>query len=389
MRIALALALAVSVVACTDGGDPTVGGSTTITVARPLDDELRLNDVQVLGSHNSYHLQADPPVFDALRAFDASLAESIEYSHPPLDVQLGEQGIRQLEIDVFADPDGGRYASPAGAAFVGVEPDVDPIMLEPGFKVLHIQDIDYRSTCLTFVACLTIVRDWSLANPGHAPLFVMIETKDTPIPDPGLGFVVPPPMTVADFDALDAEIRSVFDDDHVITPDEVRGDHETLDEAVRTDGWPTLGASRGKVLFGHVNGGELRERYLEGHPALEGRMMFTSSAEGRPDAAFVRIDDPVADGDRIRAAVRDGYLVRTRSDADTVEARSGDTTRRDAALASGAHHISSDYAVDDPRFPADFVVAIPGGEPARCNPVRAPEGCTARDVEDPVLLAVE
>jgi len=73
--------------------------------------------------------------------------------------------------------------------------------------------------------------------------------------------------------------------------------------------------------------------------------------------------------------------VRTRADADTEEARSGDTTRRDAALASGAHFVSTDYPVPDPRF-TDYRVGIPGEGVARCNPVN-PGECIALDVPGP------
>ena len=78
-------------------------------------------------------------------------------------------------------------------------------------------------------------------------------------------------------------------------------------------------------------------------------------------------------------------LVRTRADADTVQARSNDTTMRDAALAGGAQFVSTDYEVPDPRF-GPYVVRIPGGTPARCNPVTAPPGCRSTDVENPKLL---
>ena len=386
-KAAAALLVAVLVAACSgDDDDDTATTTTEAEELRPLDDELRLNDVQVLGTHNSYHLQAEQPLFDAISAFDAALAVTLEYSHVPLVEQLEKQGIRQFEIDVYTDREGGMYATPAGADFAGVAPPDDPAMQEPGFKVLHIQDVDYRSTCPTLVACLTEIRDWSLDHPGHVPIFVMLEMKDSAIPDPGLGFVVPTKTTTADYDALDDEVRSVFDADHLITPDDVRGDHDSLEDAVLTDGWPTLGESRGKVLFGLVNGGELRDLYVEGHPALEGRVLFTTSGRGTPESAFLRIEGSVENEAEIRQAVLDGYIVRARSDADTVEARSGDTATREAALRSGATYVSTDYPVDDPRFEPDFTVAIPGGTPGRCNPVRSPEGCTARDVEDPALL---
>ena len=46
---------------------------------------------------------------------------------------------------------------------------------------------------------------------------------------------------------LEDEIRSELEPDDLLTPDDVRGSSATLEEAVTTDGWPTLGATRGKV----------------------------------------------------------------------------------------------------------------------------------------------
>ena len=71
-----------------------------------------------------------------------------------------------------------------------------------------------------------------------------------------------------------------------------------------------------------------------------------------------------------------GFIVRTRSDAGTLEARADDPTRREAALGSGAQYVSTDYEEPDPRPEFnDFVVSIPDGDPGRCNPVNAPPGC--------------
>lgn len=354
---------------------------------RPLDDTLRLNDIQVLGSHNSYHVEQPPEVMTLLRAFSPELADSLEYSHRPLDQQFEEEGIRQIELDVFADTAGGLYATPAGPELAGLPAEVDPLMLEPGFKVLHVQDIDHLSTCITLVECLEEVRDWSAAHPGHVPIMVLIEVKADPIPDPvGAGFVVPETIEADDLDALDAEIRAVFDPDELLVPDDVRGDHESLEEAILTDGWPTLGESRGRVLFALDNGGAVLDAYVDGHPALEGRVLFTSSPVGSPEAAFLKLNDPIGDGAAIRDAVADGYMVRTRADADTAQARTGDVTDRDAALESGAQWVSTDYPVDDPRFPAVYAATIPDGTPARCNPVRRPDGCTSEAIEDPDTL---
>ncbi|NIR01484.1 MAG: hypothetical protein GTN78_15010, partial [Gemmatimonadales bacterium] len=72
---------------------------------------------------------------------------------------------RQVELDVFADPDGGLFALPLGALVFPINPPypdpVKPELLAPGLKVLHIPDIDFETTCLTFVSCLQTIKAWS------------------------------------------------------------------------------------------------------------------------------------------------------------------------------------------------------------------------------------
>jgi hypothetical protein len=110
--------------------------------------------------------------------------------------------------------------------------------------------------------------------------------------------------------------------------------------------------------------------YLAGHPSLRGRVLFTNAEPGEPDAAFIeRNDGPAAD---ITELVKKGYLVRTRTDADTKEARTNDTARRDAMIASGAQILSTDYPVNEPaRWPGNYVVQLPGAKVARANPVNS------------------
>jgi hypothetical protein len=220
------------------------------------------------------------------------------------------------------------------------------------------------------------------------PLFILVEAKDDPTPDLlQLGFGTPVAIGPAEFDALDAEIRSVFAPGHVVTPDEVRGSHATLLESIEArGGWPTLGELRGRIVFALDNGGQKKRDYTEGHPSLRGRILFTSAEPPEAEAAFVKLNDPIGDGARIRELVSQGFLVRTRADADTQQARTGDTGDREAALASGAQFVSTDYPVPNPDFGTGYFAAIPGGMPARCNPISAPAECTPLDVEDPARL---
>ena len=341
---------------------------------------LRLNQLQVIGSHNSYHVQPQEPLWSALKAFDPGLAAGFEYTHSPLGEQFSDEAVRQIELDVFADPDGGHYADRHLNPLFGLPlasgiPELD----EPGFKVFHVQEVDYETTCISFVECLEQIETWSNANPNHLPLAVLVELKDDVIPDPiNAGFTQPIQIEAEHLDALDAEIRSVFDESEMITPDQVRGGAATLESAILTNGWPTIEASRGKVMFLMDNEGSERSDYLAGHPTLEGRPMFVSSAPGQPSAAFVKRNNPLgANTTAIQDLVAAGYLVRTRADGDTVQARSGDTTQRDAALESGAQWISTDYPVVGraAMFGTDYVARIPDGQPARCNPVNSGPGC--------------
>jgi hypothetical protein len=206
---------------------------------------------------------------------------------------------------------------------------------------------------------------------------VLIEAMDEPIDDPGFGFLIPPEFDAAALDAVDAEIRAVFPAEQLITPDDVRGNRPTLESAVVKNGWPALARARGRVLFALDNTDAKKARYVEGHPSLRGRVMFTSSPPGEPEAAFVKVNGPIDNLEWIQELVAQGFIVRTRADADTFDARPPvDTSRRDAALESGAQFVSTDYpGLENNPFGTDYFVEIPDGMPGRCNPINAPPGC--------------
>ncbi len=69
-------------------------------------------------------------------------------------------------------------------------------------------------------------------------------------------------------------------------------------------------------------------------------------------------NDPVATQAEIRRLVQDGFIVRTRADANGREARTNDTRRRELAIASGAQLISTDYPEPDPRL-SRYHVTLP------------------------------
>src|SRR5439155_8835058 len=138
----------------------------------PRDRVIRVNQVQVRGTHNSYQ----PPL-------------------PPLERQL-EEGIRQLELDAWAQPEG-------------------------RFAVYH-SPADRRSTCPTLDVCLAPVRAWLDAHRRAVPVYLIVEDKDA---------------SPTGLNTLDAAVRNALPGRLLVNPSDVPGGR-----------WPTLATTRGRAI---------------------------------------------------------------------------------------------------------------------------------------------
>ena len=78
-----------------------------------------MNHVQMLATHNSYHIRLEP----------APISEW-DYFFDPIETQLEEQGVRALELDLNYDVETLEY------------------------QVFHIPFVDFGTTCLRFDDCL-------------------------------------------------------------------------------------------------------------------------------------------------------------------------------------------------------------------------------------------
>lgn len=337
---------------------------------------LSMNDMQSVGSHNSYKLAIPVIEMALIKAYNKDSAVSLDYSHLRVTTQL-DMGLRQIELDIVYDPDGGRFADPllpkATAKTYGAMPYDARDMHTPGFKVLHSQDIDVHSNCATWLICLEEIKTWSDANPDHVPILIMFNAKEGGSAYPGVTPALD--FTREAYRALDAETLSVFPADRIIKPDDVRGEFDTLREAVLAGNWPALDNARGKVFFALDERPEKVRTYIDGRSSLQRLPFFVNSISQQEDhAAYFTMNNPLGDQERIRDAVNAGFIVRTRADANTREARVNDTSRREAAFASGAQYVSTDYYVPRVEF-SDYTVSLPGGAAARCNPVRLDSRC--------------
>ncbi len=270
-------------------------------------DRLRLNQIQVIGTHNSYRIRPPAPLWKLVQTLPRTAAgdpQDLDYSHPPLAEQF-DSGIRSIELDLYTDPQGGRFVRRAGMALAGepaeaAEPELTELK-QPGCKVLHLPDFDFASRCLSLRSALASVRDWSRAHPRHVPLIIHFETKDETIAAavklPGLTTALP--WDAAACDAIDAEIRQAFGPEPagVFTPDQLRGTHETLEKAALAQAWPSWQSLRGRVLF--VMEGVAPETYAAGHPSLQGRICFIYGRPGRAETAFLLMNHAKQDQQEI------------------------------------------------------------------------------------------
>ncbi len=288
------------------------------------DSDLRLHHVQMLGTHNSYHIAKAKP-----------LVSQWNYTHSPLHVQLEEEGVRAFEFDLH---------------FVAAG---QPI------AVKHVPGMDDGSHCATLGDCLGQLKAWSELHPCHHPLVVTLENKDE----------------LTEFDLSDhlpefeKQVLAALPAERLIKPDDLRGSFSSLAAAAAAGNWPTLGQSRGKFVIILYDKEGLFGKYKKLRAGLQGAPAFVFGKLGDSDTAAVLADNPL-DPELDKAALA-GCLVRTFPEPTHAEST--------AALASGAHVVSTDYPVPKARMPG-FALQLPGGEPSRCNPKTAPNSCTAKAV---------
>lgn len=348
---------------------------------------LRLNQLQYIGTHNSYHIAPEQGVALAIAAAKALSAQqkhyiqksldTYRYTHPSLDDQL-RLGIRKFEIDVVVDREGGKFSKPAIHQLMQKQGialqhpfDRQRDLQKPGFKVIHVPDLDVRSNCNLFVDCLREIKNWSDANPGHFPINIQLEAKLPANSGRKMPYALAEVenFNADDWRALEAEIASVFPAEQLISPASIRVKGLSTRESVLQHGWPSLAEVAGKIMFSLDNGGATAAGYQE---AVAAPSIFLSLDEQHPQAAWFRLNDSF-DRD-IDKLVAKGFMVRSRADASLSEAINNDPKRRDRAFSSGAHFIDTDFIFADKRW-SDYVVRFKQRPYVRCNPLTVKTDC--------------
>lgn len=296
-----------------------------------LDTDIHLNEIQLIATHNSYKKRPNQLGIFFVSLYDGKEPSDIIYEHAPLTDQFN-RGVRGIELDVRKR--GNRL------------------------ELTHVPLVDNRATSPDFTLALEEIKHWSDNNADHVPLMIMLELKsDWEMLDPWLK-----PIDKAILDEINETIQSVFSEDQLLCPDDVRAEGKTLEESITTNGWPKLQDTQGKVMFIMLPNKSFRDMYHDGHESLEGRMIFTSSKQVGEDTAVIFMDNP--DVEKITMLVEKNYIVRTRADANMIV----DDTRTQNAKASGAQILSTDYPPGEADVETGYVCSF-DGKMVRLNPV--------------------
>lgn len=342
MKTAKAMLMALAVGGCSHSPD---------IESRPI------NEFQFVGTHNSYKLLLDNRASRELASIDPWLAVSLDYGHQSLVHQL-DLGLRHLEVDILEDVNGGAYASPALAESPDAPSNAD--MQIPGFKVLHIPDYDFQTTCSTFRRCLTEIEGWSRDHPNHLPIFVHMNARTRSSrnwPDLELLAELGDPEALK---SIDAEVRSVIPDNRLLFASTITG----------LEKWPSLAESRGRLIFILDGSSNQARAYRDSFEHGELRLLVTDAhGDIDPVDRYTVIMDPREEYEKIRQQVDDGFLVRTLGEFNTIEARRNERARFRDAASSGAQIISIESYFEDTRRRPGFVIdGFDGGGWVRCGP---------------------
>jgi len=280
----------------------------------------KLKATQSIGTHNSYHIIPSAGTLAATRALGLNaFADEMAYSHPTIETQLA-MGLTSFEIDIVADPAGGLFSSP-GVVNIGLQtqPSGWEVMSQPGFKVLHVQDIDILSHCLTLSSCLSKID----AHQRDRTFYIIIEVKtDTPKLPVGAPFQCTTALSMTD--ALWADLENA------VYP---------LTRATPPVKFLIDNTAQSSAYIAYVNAKSIPTPVLL--PSIADAT--THPAGWSQSQVFVKCNDVTkatcALGKSAKKLAEEGYLVRARSDSHS----NWNATKAALTVKSGVGVISTDH----------------------------------------------
>ena len=292
-------------------------------IEKAFSDGVKLNEMAVIGTHNSYQLLGTLPKRGLMRVLQIISFGAVEnkavFEMDAFTEQL-ERGIRNLEIDICTADNKGDIS----------------------FIVTHKPVLDNVSSAYNLAKGLEEIAMWSDNNPGHLPVYLLIEPKGG----------VPLINNMKDFSLeyaleLDSTLKQVFGD-RLLTPQQVMGEYESFEEMRKADGWPTLKQSAGKIIV-LMHPCDVTQEYIDNDTSIKTQAMFPMLEFmdiNKPYASFILDNDPEkAIENNKKTVYENNLMVRTRAD----DYPDFSDERYNFADNCGSHIITTDYPLRSVR----------------------------------------
>lgn len=285
--------------------------------------DLRLNEIQLLATHNSYK-KLGSTIAKFFIGLGDSFAEAnaLKYGNNSLSDQLNH-GVRSFELDL-------RYR-------------------KNDFEVMHVPLVDNSSTVPKLSLALEEIKLWSVHNPGHIPIMVLLELKDDWLfLDPALK-----DFTETELAQLNQLLKKTFGE-KLFSPGDIAVPGKTLNQAVKENGWPPLNDLLGKVIF-ILHPGKYTDIYVALDPGFATLAIFPAASNTDTDntyASFIVHNEPQVE--IINRLVSNNYIVRTRVDSDLKIS----PARFKNGLNSGAQILTTDFCPNHNFKHTDYVAYL-------------------------------
>lgn len=292
-------------------------------------DQYSFNDLQLIASHNSYKLYQPTlsywfaNTFYSLAGYDGDI---MQYENKTTTQQLN-MGIRSLEWDIQS------YSGEFDGYIVQHESYIDPLSSIPNLE-------------LAFEEVLM----WSEYNEEHIPIVIIIECKDSTVPDFGKENIT----TAEQIYELSLMISEVLGD-KLYTPSDMLGDYDTLEDMRLADDYPSLDEMLGKIVV-ILHCGD----YCENYSAVidfEDQLLFT--ALENETSCFTIYNYPDLEAEEIEYFISEGYMIRTRISEWLIQS----SKIEQIGIDSGSNILSSDYLYEDmfdevTRFADGYTISL-------------------------------
>ena len=260
---------------------------------KAMEDGVKLNEIAILGTHNSYQRLATAETRFAMNIIDTITfkkagLDTFDFEMDTLTEQL-EMGVRNVEIDIETlDKD-------------------DKIE----FKVTHNSIVDNASSAYDFTKALQEIKMWSDNNPEHIPVIIIVEPKSFVIEINGMK-----KFSLEYAKELDKIVGNTLGDS-LLTPKDMLRDYASFKEMRENDDWISLKEARGKILV-LLHDCDVTESYIALDETIKTQKMFPMLRYDDRNESYTSF---ILENDAWRAAERKAenidecnLIVRTRAD---------------------------------------------------------------------------